>query len=108
MYFKRKGDLSINKLEHALFLLNHDLIQVRQHLGLNTIDFKATLKNIKNLFTESETCLKRLSEHRFAQHESRFNQGNQESIDLIFSDVTGGINGFQDIPVPELLTDDQS
>ena len=108
LYFKRKGDLSINKLEHALFLLNHDLIQVRQHLGLTTYDFKATLKNIKSLFTESEICLKRLSEHRFSSNESFFSQGNQDSIDLIFSGVTGGINGFQDVPPTELLADNQS
>ena len=108
LYFKRKGDLSINKLEHALFLLNHDLIQVRQHLGLTTIDFKATLKNIKSLFTESEVCLKRLSELRYLQNESLLSQENQDSIDLIFTGVTSGINGFQDVPPTKLLTDNQS
>ena len=98
LFFKRKGDLSINKLEHALFLLNHDLIQVRQHLGLPTNDFKATLKNLLSLFSETELCLKRLGESRAIQNEQILRQDNQEEVDLMmFTEV----NGFQDVASPE-------
>ncbi|KAI6650943.1 UV radiation resistance-associated gene protein [Oopsacas minuta] len=103
LYFKRRGDLSINKLEHALFLLNHDLIQVRQHLGLVTTDFKATLKNLQSLFTESENCLKRLSKVRYLPTGNMFNQENQDSIDLIFAEVTDNeINEFKDSELLEI------
>ena len=109
LYFKRKSDLSVNKLEHALFLLNHDIIQVRQHLGLATMDFKSTLMNIKSLFTESENCLQRLSKSRFAATDSLFSQENQDSIDMIFNEVTDAeINGFKDIELQEVLVDTSS
>ena len=109
LYFKRRGDLSINKLEHALFLLNHDIIQVRQHLGLTTTDFKSTLKNLKSLFTECEICLQRLSKSRFAVTDSLFSQENQDSIDMIFNEVTDAeINEFKDIELQEILVDTTS
>ena len=106
LYFKRRGDLSVNKLEHALFLLNHDIIQVRQHLGLATMDFKATLKNLNSLFSESETCLQRLSKPRFAATDSLFSQENQDSIDMIFNEATDvEISEFKDIKLQEVLVD---